>query len=321
MHRGDFFRHNEKSSTSKEEIRALPMDTSLRILRAVGVTALLAVPAYSQTQDPPPVSASAITDDLYMVTGGRGANSAFLVGEEGVLLVDSKLDAGSAEAMLAAIRDVSGGDIAYLINTHVHIDHTGGNPLFGRLGAQIVAHENVRSILSAGQRGGSPAPPEALPTVVFSDGEGTEIPFGDEIVRIDHIPPAHTTDNCIVEFVNANVFVLGDLYSPSRYPVIAGGTFEGFIEGVESVLERSDADSRFVPGVGEITGRAELEAYLEMLAAVRARVRALIDDGGALEDVIAAAPTAGFNDTWGAPDHRLFLPVAYRQLSEWSEAE
>ena len=292
------------------------MNINPKILQAVGITALLAVPAYSQTQDPPPVSASAITGDLYVVTGGRGANSAFMVGEEGILLVDSKLDADSAEAMLAAIRDVSDGDIAYLINTHVHIDHTGGNPLFGRLGAQIVAHEGVRSILSVGQRGGPPAPPEALPTVVFSDGGGTEIPFGDEIVRIDHIPPAHTADNSIVEFVNANVFVLGDLYSPSRYPVIAGGTFEGFIEGVESVIERSDANSRFVPGVGHITGKSELEDYVQMLTAVRDRVRALIDDGSTLEDVIAAAPTAGFDETWGAPDHRLFLPVVYQQLSQ-----
>ena len=292
------------------------MHMSPKILRAFGLAALLAVPAYAQTQDPPPVSASAIADDLYLVTGGRGANSVFLVSDEDVLLVDSKLDANSAEAMLAAIRDVSDGDIAYLINTHVHIDHTGGNPLFGRLGAQIVAHEGVRSILSVGQRGGPPAPPEALPTVVFSDGEGTEIPFGDEIVRIDHIPPAHTGDNSIVEFVNANVFVLGDLYSPSRYPVIAGGTLDGFIEGVEWVLERSDADSRFVPGVGNMTGKAEVEDYVRMLTAVRDRVRALIDAGSTLEDVIAAAPTAGFDDTWGAPDHRLFLPVVYQQLSQ-----
>ena len=113
---------------------------------------------------------------------------------------------------------------------------------------------------------------------------------------------------------------LGDLFSPSRYPVIAGGTFDGFIEAADTALARTNAETKIVPGVGAVADRSQLLAYRDMLAAVRQRVADLVADGKTLVEVVEAQPTREFDATWGAPDHRLFLPVVYAQLSDQAAA-
>ncbi|HEX7081019.1 MAG TPA: MBL fold metallo-hydrolase [Gammaproteobacteria bacterium] len=280
--------------------------------------ALLAGAASAQrggARETPPVALSRIAGNVYLVSGGGGANATALVGDDGVLLVDSKLDEASGKAVAAALAEITDGPVRFLLNTHVHPDHTGGNAVFGRAGAVIVGHEEVRTILAAGQRGGPPAPPEALPAMTFGDGAGVTLHLNGEEVRVRHVSPAHTADNSIVHYVSANVFHLGDVYSPSRYPVLAGGTLQGFIDDVDAVLRLADADSRFVPGSGAVGGMAELRAYREMLVTVRDRVSALVAEGKSLDEVLAAKPTAGFDETWGSPDSRLFLPVVYAQLA------
>jgi cyclase len=265
--------------------------------------------------DAPAISAAEVAPGVHVLAGGRGANSTLLVTDDGALLIDSKLDERNGEALLDVIGGLTDGNVLYLINSHVHPDHTGGNAVFGRRGVLIVGHEQVRTILAAGQRGGPPAPAAALPSITFADGEGLELHIGGEVARIRHMPAAHTTDNSMIQFVNANVFHLGDLYGSARYPVLAGGTLEGFIDAIEQVLAIADDDAVFVPGVGDVTGVDELGYYLEMLKTVQNRVSALIDEGKSLDEVIAARPTAEFDATFGTPDHPLFLPVVYEQLA------
>ncbi|HEX7237769.1 MAG TPA: MBL fold metallo-hydrolase [Gammaproteobacteria bacterium] len=276
--------------------------------------ALAQPPPAAPPGPPPPVKAERIADRLYVLTGGGGANSTLLVAPEGSLLVDTK-SAGANADIVALVAQLGGGPIRYVVNGHVHPDQTGGNEAFGASGARIVAHEETRAVLAAGQRGGPPAPPAALPTVTFPDGGGVTLFVGGERVEVIHAPPAHTHDNSIVRYVDSNVLHVGDLYGPNRYQLIAGGTFHGFIEGADLVLSLANDSTKIVPGVGPVSTRADFVKYRTMLVTVRDRVAALVKQGKTLEEVIAAKPTAEFDATWGSPDHMLFLPVIYAELA------
>lgn len=261
---------------------------------------------------PPPVEAKEIAKGLYLVLGGGGANSVFLTGPEGALVVDAKLDLESADAELKVLDGLYKGPLRYLINTHVHPDHTGGNEAYGKRGATIVAREETRAILAAGQRGGPPAPAAALPTLTF-DGAPLTLHLNGETVVLKPMPAAHTTDNTIVHFVNANVFQLGDVFQATRYPTAAGGTYAGFIEAAEQVLAMANEQSRFIPGNGDIENIAALRAFRDMLVKVRTDIAALIAKGNTLEQVVAAKPTAAFDATYGSPER--FVPAMFQELS------
>jgi cyclase len=260
---------------------------------------------------PEPVKAQAVAAGLFLVTGGGGANSVLLLGEEGALVVDSKLDLESAQAELAVLDGMYQGPLRFLINTHVHPDHTGGNEAYGKRGAVIIAREETRAILAAGQRGGPPAPAAALPTMTF-DGAPFTLHLNGETVVIRPMPAAHTTDNNLVQFVNANVLQLGDLFSTSRYPVLAGGTFQGFIDAADQALVLANDNTRFIPGNGNIENIAALRTWREMLLAVRKNVATLVAKGSTLEQVVAAKPTAAYDATYGSPER--MLPVLYKEL-------
>ena len=263
---------------------------------------------------PSPVEATRLAGDLYFLPGGSGANSSALVGDDGVFLVDSKTDRASGEGILEALAAVTARDVRFLVNTHEHPDHTGSNELFGELGATIVALAGVREVLAAGQRGGPPAPPAALPVVTIDVGERLTLHLNGETIEIIDMPAAHTASNSMVHFVNADVYHLGDLYTRTRYPVIAGGTVQGFIDSADRVLAMSDANARFIPGVGDVGDRADLLRYRNMLVTVRDRVAALVEQGKSMDDVTAANPTAEFDATYGDPG-RLFLPLIYQELA------
>jgi glyoxylase-like metal-dependent hydrolase (beta-lactamase superfamily II) len=283
----------------------------LKYLLAVAALSLLGVPALYAAAAPAPVAAQEVAPGLFLVTGGGGANSSLLLGPDGALVVDSKLDIESAQAELALLAELYQGPLRYLVNTHVHPDHTGGNEAYGERGAVIIAREETRAILAAGQRGGPPAPAAALPTLTF-DGAPLALHINGETVLIRPMPGAHTTDNSIVQFVNANVFQLGDVFSASRYPVLAGGTFQGFIDTTAQVLALADEESRFIPGNGDIEGIAALRAWRDMLLAVRESVAALVAQGSSLEEVLAARPTAAYDAIYGSPER--LLPALYQDL-------
>jgi cyclase len=292
----------------------------IRHLPAVGllfaITLVVAVGSQGQPGggQPPPVEATRLAGNVWLLMGGAGANSSALVGPDGVLLVDSKSDAASGEGIVAALADVGGGTVRYLVNTHEHPDHTGSNELFGASGTTIIALRGVRDVLAAGQRGGPPAPNVALPSVTIPPTQGLTLHLDGETVEILDMPPAHTASNAMVHFVDADVYNLGDLYTRTRYPVIAGGTVRGFIEAAEQVLAMSDADAKFIPGVGEVGDRADLMRYRDMLVTVRDRVAELVAQGKSLDDVLAAKTTAEFDATYGDPS-RLFLPPLYQELA------
>lgn len=261
---------------------------------------------------PPPVEPVQIAPGLYQVIGGGGANSVILTGAEGTLVVDAKLDLESADAELKVMDGLTKAPLRFLINTHVHPDHTGGNEAYGKRGAVIIAREETRSILAAGQRGGPPAPAAALPTLTF-DAQPLVLHLNGETIEIRPVPAAHTTDNNIVHFVNANVFQLGDVFSATRYPVVAGGTYQGFIDTADQMLAMANDQSRFIPGNGDIEDIAALRAWREMLIAVREAVRPLVAKGDSLEAVVAAKPTAAYDATYGSPER--LLPALYQELS------
>lgn len=280
------------------------------LLLVAALSLLEAQPLYA-ADAPAPVEAQAIAEGLFQITGGGGANSVILIGPDGALVVDSKLDLESAQAELALLDGMYEGPLRYLVNTHVHPDHTGGNAAYGERGAVIIARDETRAILAAGQRGGPPAPAAALPTLTF-DGTPLTLHINGETVIIRPMPAAHTTDNNIVQFVNANVFQLGDVFSTSRYPLVAGGTFQGFIDCAEHVLAMANAESRFIPGNGDIAYIAELHAWRAMLLAVRNSVAALVASGSSLEEVVAAKPTAAYDNIYGSPER--MLPALYQEL-------
>jgi len=260
---------------------------------------------------PAPVEANEIAPGLFLVTGGGGANSTLLIGPDGALVVDSKLDPESAQAELAVLDGLYKGPLRYLINTHVHPDHTGGNEAYGQRGAVIIARAETRAILAAGQRGGPPAPAAALPTMTF-DSNPLTLYINGETVVIRPLPAAHTTDNNLVQFVNANVLQLGDVFSTSRYPVIAGGTFQGFIDSVDQALALANEQTRFIPGNGNIENIAALRGWRDMLIAVRGSVAALVAKGSSLEEVVAAKPTAAYDASFGSNER--LLPALYQEL-------
>lgn len=262
--------------------------------------------------DNPPLQMEHVAGDVWMLSGGGYANISVLAGDDRALMVDSKRPELYGE-IRAMVQEISGGEVEYLINGHVHPDHTDGNENFGLAGATIIAHEEVRRVLTEGQRGGPPAPEAARPTLLITDGGSLTLKFDGETVRVVHMPPAHSPGNVMVHYENANVLHLGDLYSPERFPVVAGGTVAGFIAADQAAFALADDSTKIIAGNGAVTTKAELGTYLGMVTTVRDRVARLIADGMTLEEVVAERPAEEFEGTYGDPGR--FLPAVYQELS------
>jgi glyoxylase-like metal-dependent hydrolase (beta-lactamase superfamily II) len=208
--------------------------------------------------------------------------------------------------ILEAVATLTDKPVQFLVNTHWHFDHTGGNENFGKEGAVIVAHENVRKLMSAEQvmeafgQTVPPAPPDALPVITFTDS--MTFHWNDDEVKVVHVPPAHTDGDSFVHFVNDNVIHAGDLYFNGMYPFIDaehGGSIDGMIAGTTRILRLADDDTRIIPGHGEVSGVRELRTYREMLRTVRDSIALQIKEGKSREEIIAAKPTAQFDEAWG----------------------
>jgi cyclase len=245
-----------------------------------------------------------LSDTIYMMTGS-GGNLGVAVGDDAVFIIDDQF-APLTPKIKAAIAKLSKKPVQFVMNTHWHFDHTGGNENFGKAGAVIVAHENVRKRMSTGQLIeflGMPikaAPKKALPMVTFT----SDVTFhlnGDE-VYVFHVPNGHTDGDAIIHFRNRNVFHMGDIFFNKLYPFIdtsSGGSVDGVIAAVDKVLGMADDTTKFIPGHGPLANKADLKAYRDMLDTVSQRIKAQIKDGKKLEEVIASKPTAEFDPMWG----------------------
>ncbi len=252
------------------------------------------------------IESTKLTDSVYMLTGA-GGNLGACVGEDGVFLIDDQF-APLTEKITAAIARLSDQPIRFVVNTHWHFDHTGGNENFGKAGAVIVAHENVRQRMSTDQfiaafdRKIPAAPPKALPVITFS--ESVTFHWNGEELRVVHVEPAHTDGDSVIFFVKSNVVHMGDVYFNGMYPFIdtgAGGSIDGMIRAIDLVLSRPEVNdqTRFIPGHGPLSGIAELKAFRDMLRTAGDRVRALMAEGKSRDEVVAAKPTADLDAKWG----------------------
>ena len=236
---------------------------------------------------------------------GAGGNVGVSVGEDALFIIDDQY-APLSPKILAALKQLSDKPIKFVLNTHWHGDHTGGNENMGKGGALIVAHDNVRKRMSTEQfialfkSKVPPSPKVALPVVTFS----TDVTFhinGDEVYGF-HVPKAHTDGDTVVHFKKSNVIHMGDVFFNGWYPFIdvsSGGSPEGVIAAADRVLAMSDDNTKIIPGHGPVAGKGDLKAYRDMLASVSGRVKALMKEGKKLDEIKAAKPSAEFDEKWG----------------------
>ena len=281
-------------------------------------------PSVAQPQDFTKVEIKTIPvkKGVYMLVG-EGGNIGVSAGEDGVFLIDDQF-APLTTKIKAAIEKITDKPVRFLLNTHWHFDHTGGNENFGKSGTIIVAHNHVRERLSTDQvmkvfdREFPASPAAALPIITF--GDTVTFHLNGHTLHTFHVEQAHTDGDSVIHFREANVIHTGDIYFNGIYPFIDtehGGSLDGMIVATERILAIANSDTKIIPGHGPLSNRAELVAYRRMLLDVRTRTYAAIQKGETLESFIAAQPTADYDKTWGkgflSPEK--FLTIVYQDLS------
>jgi cyclase len=252
-------------------------------------------PDMSQVQ----IKTTKIAGNFYTLEG-QGGTIGVLAGPDGVMMVDAQF-APLSDKIVAAIKQVSDGRIRYLVNTHVHPDHVGGNENIAKTGATIFARENLRARMikpapGANGQPGTPAPAMALPVVTY-DGP-IAFHMNGEDVQLIPVPQAHTDGDTMVYFPTANVIMTGDFYRSTGYPNIDrvnGGTMNGMLAGFDLIVKTGRPDTRIIPGHGAIVDKAAVTAHKAMMMAVRDKVAALVRQNKTQEDVVAAKPAAEFD--------------------------
>ncbi|MGE0355735.1 MAG: MBL fold metallo-hydrolase [Burkholderiales bacterium] len=245
-----------------------------------------------------------LAERVWMLTGA-GGNLGLFAGEDAVFLVDDQY-APLTERIVAAVRRVTPRPVRFVVNTHWHGDHTGGNEALGKAGALVVAHDNVRKRMGTEQfieflgARTEPSPKGALPVLTFS--ADTTFHLDGEEIRAFHVPRAHTDGDAIVHFPASDVIHMGDVHWNGMYPFIdysSGGTVDGMVAAVDRALALATERTRIIPGHGPLATRADLAAYRDMLATIAGRVRRLAAEGRSVEEIVAAKVTEGFDERWG----------------------
>lgn len=253
---------------------------------------------------------------------GSGGNMGLLVGDDGAVLIDDQY-APLSDKIRAAIAKLTDKPVRFIVNTHLHGDHTGGNEAFGKSGAVIVAHDNVRKRLSTSQfsqrfnRTTPPSPYAALPVVTFA--EDLTLHLDGDSIRVVHVPPAHTDGDAFIYFAKANVIHMGDTFTNGSYPFVdvsSGGTIDGYLTAADRVLAIANDQTRIIPGHGAVASKADLQEFRRVVGTIRDRVAAMVKQGKSLTEVAAAKPTAEWDATWGkgfmTPD--VFLDIVYNDV-------
>ncbi len=223
---------------------------------------------------------------------GSGGNIGLFAGDDGVFLIDDQY-APLTDKIVAAVRTVSAEPIRFLVNTHMHPDHTGGNENFGKMGTLIFAHDNVRSQMAISDYAEEP------PLVTFSEDMSFHI--NGETVHVFKTPDAHTNGDVYIKFESSNVIHTGDVFRTTSYPYIDsnnGGSFLGTIRAYDLLIAASNADTKIVPGHGVVSNVGDVRAFRDMMLVIRDRVGAAIRDGMSLEQAQAAGLTAEYDERW-----------------------
>jgi glyoxylase-like metal-dependent hydrolase (beta-lactamase superfamily II) len=303
----------------------------------------VAAAAYAQQQNPE-IHVLPVQGNVYMLVGD-GGNITVQTGKEGVLLVDTGR-AAMSDKLLAEIRKLSDRPVRYVINTHVHADHTGGNEKIAAAGititggnvagnisdasegAAVLAHQKVLDRMSAPPAAGQPAIPfRALPTDTYITDE-KPMYFNGEGIQLIHQPAAHTDGDSIVFFRRSDVVSTGDIFTPGNYPIIdlqRGGSIQGVIAGLNRLIEmtipaeKQEGGTYVIPGHGRLCDQADVVEYRDMATIIRDRVQDMIKKGMTLEQVKAAKPTRDYDPQYGAISGfwttDMFVEAVYKSLS------
>ena len=268
------------------------------------------------------ITAQEVAPGIHMLMG-MGGNIGVSVGADGVFMIDDQF-APLTDKITAAIATLSDQPIRFLVNTHWHYDHTGGNENLGNQGVLIVAHDNVYERMSTDTEVGAfnqvvPASPKAaLPVITFNDN--VTFRLNGEEIRAVHYKNSHTDGDSVIHFVNADVIHTGDIWFNGFYPFIdvsTGGSIDGLISSVKTLIDLVGDNTRIIPGHGPLGDKQGLQGYLEMLETVRARMNSLIAEGKSLEQILEMQPNADYDDTMGKGfiNPETFLRILYSDLT------
>jgi cyclase len=319
------------------------MKSAIHYLAAVAAGGALSVTLLAQgiQYDKIEIKTEKIAPNLYMLSGsenvdpghpdGAGGRIGVLAGPDGIFMVDSQyLQIG--EKVLAALRRIDPGPIRYLVNTHLHGDHTAGNATFAKLGAVILAREELREGLArsaaSATANAAAKDPGRLPVVTYGMGDPVRFRMNGEIVELIPVRAAHTGGDTMIRFVNADAIMVGDFYRNFGYPFIDvnnGGSLKGALEALELTMKVAGPNTKLIPGHGTFINRKDIIPYRDMILAVQAKVQQLIAQGKTEDEVLAAKVTAPFdakvpggllpaNTGGGGTSADRFVRMVYSQL-------
>jgi glyoxylase-like metal-dependent hydrolase (beta-lactamase superfamily II) len=280
-------------------------------LSLVALAAGVAATVWAQGTDYSKIefTAKKVSSNLYMLPGSpnvdvnhpdaAGGLVGVLAGPDGIFMVDAQY-AQVSEKLLAAIRKISPEPIRFMANTHIHPDHTAGNPFFGKMGVTIFAREELREQMARPPRGGNanagaPRDTSGYPVVTYGMGAPVKLHMNGEVIDLIPVRAAHTAGDTMIRFENANVIMIGDFYRNYGYPFIDranGGTLNGMLEGCDQLMKVAGPDTTLIPGHGTWIKRTDLVPYAEMIKSVRDKVKQLIAQGKTEKEVVAAKVTA-----------------------------
>ena len=307
------------------------------LVAAAALSALsVNLPAQGIQYDKIEIKTEKIAPNLYMLSGsenvdpghpdGAGGRIGVLAGPDGIFMVDAQyLQIG--EKVLAAVRSIDTGPIRFLVNTHLHGDHTAGNATFAKLGAVILAREELREGMARTPANAPPRDPARLPVLTYGMGDPVRLRMNGETVELIPVRAAHTGGDTMIRFVNADAIMVGDFYRNFGYPFIDvtnGGSLKGALEALELTMKVAGPNTKLIPGHGTFINRKDIIPYRDMILAVQARVQQLIDQGKTEAEVLAAKVTAPYDaqvpggllpaNTGGGTSADRFVRMVYSQL-------
>lgn len=301
----------------------------MNILKTIGLMSLFTVTlAVAQDPENEPVvdfKTTEVAKGIYMLSGENGftgGNLGLLVGDEAVVLIDDSMPQ-FLDKMQDSIKAVTERPIDYVLNTHLHGDHTGNNAAVSDAGAHVIAHDNVRKrLIQNGIKQDNvmqPTPKNSLPVITFQ--EAIHLYFNEQPMQVFHVPHAHTDGDSVIYFTDANVIHAGDVFFNGRFPYIdidSGGSVNGLIDALKTIVAMSNDDTKIIPGHGELADKKALKTALEMLIDGRDKVQGLIDQGLDEAAILAENPLANYHEqwNWGFITTERMVKQLYRGLTE-----